>query len=539
MQQVVFDRSVVWKPIAVGLAIVFLYSAVLPKLFRDWWLDENYSHGLLMPFVLAYILWSERASLQQALRDPRPVVGFTVILAAVGLLLFGTLGSELFTQRVSLVVLLAGVTIYFFGFLVLRHVLVPLLLLLLSIPIPQVIFNNIAMPLQSIASRIAGYGLTAFGLDVARKGNVIELIPLGATQVVGLEVVEACSGIRSLMSLVALAVILVYLTRRENLNGNGGFFSFVKDPDFIRGILLVLSAVPIALITNSTRVTLTGIFTYYWNRQGSTGVLHDALGWVTFFSGLVLLVIFSEILRHLFARWNTSDVPGLKELSSRLTGGGVRTLATVVVIVVLVIGGLFINWFAHRAELPPERRPLVEMPRKIGEWWRLYDDDRRFSPETEEILKSSDYIMRNYWTLLGRRANLYVGYYESQRTGSTYHSPQSCLPGGGWQMRDGKRLWFKTDAGRTIQVNRYIVERAGKREVMIYWYQGRGRVDASEYTDKLYKIYDSIFRRRSDGAMVRIMTPIFDGDETGAQADADAFDLAVTVADALPPYVPD
>jgi len=535
MQEVRFDRTVIWKPLAVGLAILFLYSAVLPKLFRDWWSDENYSHGLLIPFVLVYILWSERGRLRQAEREPYPFVGFLVILGSIGLLLFGTLGSELFTQRVSLVTLLAGVTIFFFGFVILRNLLVPLLLLLLSIPIPQVLFNNVAMPLQSIASRIAGYGLTAFGIDVARKGNVIELIPLGATQVVGLEVVEACSGIRSLMSLVALAVILVYLTRGDRKSSNGGLFSFVKDLDFIRGVLLVLFAAPIALITNSVRVMLTGIATYYWNREGTSGVSHDALGWLTFMGGLVLLLLVNEVLRRLFARWDKPKAPGFRELSN-ISTERVRTFLAVSVICLILVGGLFVNWFERRGELPPVRRPLAEMPLKIGEWWKA-GDDRRFAPETEEVLKASDYIMRNYYTLYGRKANLYVGYYDTQRTGSTFHSPQSCLPGSGWQMRDGKRLVLETPGGRTIEVNRYVVERADKREVMIYWYQGRGRVNASEYTDKFYKVYDSMFRRRSDGAMVRVMTPVYDGDEKAA--DEGAIDLAVTVADNLAPYVPE
>jgi exosortase D (VPLPA-CTERM-specific) len=536
MRAITLDRTVVWKPLVVGLALLFLFSAVLPKLLQDWWADENYSHGLLMPFVIGYIIWAEWDRLRRAVTEPFVKSGIVVILLALGLLLVGTLGSELFTQRVALVVMLAGVALYFFGAQVVRILLVPLLLLLLSIPIPQIIFNNIALPLQMLASKIAGYGITAFGIDASRRGNIIELIPLGTNQLIGLEVVEACGGIRSLMTLAALAVMLVYLTADDRRRSDDGFFSFLKNVDFLRGLVLVLSAVPVALFTNATRVTLTGIATYYWGREAAIGAGHDALGWLTFLAGLALLIIENEVLRRLFARiFRTGD--GARDLGSHipftLSTSPTRVLA---IVVVILIGGAFINWFDRRGEVTASRQPLAEMPRKIGEWWKV-GDDTRFSPATEDVLRASDYVMRNYFTVYGRKANLYVGYYESQRTGATYHSPQSCLPGTGWQMTDGKRFTLQTTGGRSLEVNRYIVNRGEHREVMVYWYQGRGRTHASEYTDKIYKVYDSMFMRRSDGAMVRIMTKIYDNNVEAA--DEGALDLASSMADAITPFVPE
>lgn len=530
------SRSDIWKPLAVAISLLFLFSAVLPKLFQDWWADENYSHGLLMPFVVGYIIWAEWDRLKTAEKEPYPTIGLTVSVLSLGLLLAGTLGSELFTQRVALVSMLAGVTLYFLGTRILSILLIPFILLLLSIPIPQIIFNNIALPLQLLASRIAGYGITAFGIDSRRRGNIIELIPLGTDQIVGLEVVEACGGIRSLMTLATLAVLLVYLTA-EDKRENGSFFSFLKNADFLRGIILIFLAVPVALFTNSLRVTVTGVATYYWGREAATGAGHDALGWVTFGLGLVVLIFLNEVLRRFQIRkFPRTGVP-VEPASAQRSIGGTSPAHVLLIVAVILSGGLFINWLDRRGEVQVERVALAEMPRKMGEWW-MVGGDTRFGPATEDVLRATDYIMRNYYTVYGQKANLYVGYYESQRTGATYHSPKNCLPGSGWQMTSGKTLTVHTAAGRPLEVNRYIVQRGDQqREVMLYWYQGRGRSGASEYIDKLYKIYDSMFIRRSDGAMVRIMTKIHDGDEE--RANALAMDFAASIADGLGPFVPE
>src|SRR6185369_9279941 len=209
------NLKTIWKPALIGLVLVFLYANVLAKLGYDWWTDENYSHGLLVPFVIAFILWLEFDELKKEVRSPRFWLGGSTILLALAVLLGGTLGAELFTQRVSLALILGGIVVYFFGTQILKLLVVPFALLLLSIPIPQIIFNKIAFPLQIYASEIAVWGIRLFEIPTVRKGNVFEILPRGATQVIALEVVEACSGIRSLMTLMTLALILAYFTRTK------------------------------------------------------------------------------------------------------------------------------------------------------------------------------------------------------------------------------------------------------------------------------------------------------------------------------------
>jgi len=296
------NLKTIWKPVLIGLVLAFLYAGVLSKLGRDWWTDENYSHGLLVPFVIGFIVWLEFEDFEKTVKTPKFLLGGLVILAALLLLLGGSLGAELFTQRVSLVLMLGGVIIYFFGSKVLRLFVVPFVLLLLSIPIPQIIFNKIAFPLQIYASQIAVWGIRLFEIPTVRKGNVFEILPRGATQIIALEVVEACSGIRSLMTLMTLALILAYFTRTKRAASGGGRFDFLKDSDFWRALALMLSAIPIAVLTNAARVTATGVLTYYYGRQATEGHLHEALGWLVYVAALGLLILLNFGLQTVFRK---------------------------------------------------------------------------------------------------------------------------------------------------------------------------------------------------------------------------------------------
>jgi exosortase len=215
-------RPQLWKPVAVVAAVLFVYATVLVKLGGQWWVDENYSHGLLVPFIIGYILWSERERLARVAKRPLLLLGGAFIVLSVLMLWAGTAGAELFMQRTSLVVMLVGVVLYFWGWHILRLTLVPLLLLALAIPIPTIIFNQIAFPLQLFASRCAVWAMRAFDIPVLRQGNVIELMPLNSLTTKKLEVVEACSGIRSLMTLLTLAVVFAYFTHPRDPDRQGG-----------------------------------------------------------------------------------------------------------------------------------------------------------------------------------------------------------------------------------------------------------------------------------------------------------------------------
>ena len=202
---------------------------------------------------------------------------------------------------------------------------------------------------------------------------------------------------------------------------------------------------------------------------------------------------------------------------------------------VLIFGGVFINWFQQRGEAEAVRKPLAEFSQNLGEWQQK-GNEIRFSEQTESVLRVTDYTMREYTLSNGRLANMYIGYYASQRTGATYHSPQNCLPGAGWIMREPQIIEITTSSGKTFPANRYRIENGIYDEIMIYWYQGRGRAEASEYRDKINMVWDSTFRRRSDGAMIRVMTSVGGNEREATRA---AIDLAQKIAGEISPYVPE
>jgi exosortase len=287
-----------WRAFAIVSAILFTYAAVLVKLSRDWWFDENYSHGLLIPFIIGYILWLQRDKFATEPARPSVLLGGLAVAFALFALWTGVAGAELFTQRMSLVLLIAGTVVYFGGLGFLRLILIPLGLLILAIPIPAIIFNKIAFPLQLFASRCAVWSMSVIGIPVLRQGNVIELKPLNSFDTKKLEVVEACSGIRSLMTLMTLAVVFAYFThpRSNNSNGPKGRFGFLRSYGFWRSSILILSAVPIAILTNASRVSGTGILSHYYGTGVADGFFHTFSGWAIYIVAFLLLFAVGWIL---------------------------------------------------------------------------------------------------------------------------------------------------------------------------------------------------------------------------------------------------
>lgn len=203
---------------------------------------------------------------------------------------------------------------------------------------------------------------------------------------------------------------------------------------------------------------------------------------------------------------------------------------------VLLLAGVFFNFWERAGEAHVNRLPMRDFPKQLGSW-RQVGSDQRFAPEVEGVLRADDYVSRNYARPDGRMVSIYVGYYSTQRSGITYHSPLNCLPGSGWTLYDPARITITpADSSRSFEANRFIIQNGEDREILIYWYQGRGRAVASEYWDKLYTVMDSARRRRSDGAMVRLMTPVATSEASALELTAD---LAKQISTALPAFVPD
>ena len=254
------------------LLIVAVYYQVLGKLLTDWQNQDN-SHGFLVPLFAAFLIWEKRKTLRDTKIAPC-WSGIAVIALGLIILLLGVYGSELFLSRISLIILLAGLVLCFGGHQFLKELRFALLVLLLAIPIPAIVFNQITFPLQILASKLASALLPVFGVPVLREGNVIEL-PL-----MKLEVAEACSGIRSLMSLLTLSVFYGYFMEKSNL----------------RRVLLVLASIPIAIAANAVRILGTGLCVQYWDPDKAMGFFHEFSGWVIFLVSLVCLYTVHRVM---------------------------------------------------------------------------------------------------------------------------------------------------------------------------------------------------------------------------------------------------
>jgi EpsI family protein len=210
------------------------------------------------------------------------------------------------------------------------------------------------------------------------------------------------------------------------------------------------------------------------------------------------------------------------------------SLRFAVLLVLILVAGVLVNAWSYLGEARVERKELKDFPQSIGAWQKT-GNDQILDAETLKVLRASDYLLRDFRLADGRVANLYVGYYASQRTGATYHSPLNCLPGSGWTLSEPGKATIALPDGSSFVANKYVIQNGDYKSMMIYWYQGRGRNVASEYWGKVYTVFDSVRLRRSDGAMVRVTVPI---GASEAAAEQTAVEFASSASNVLPEYVP-
>jgi len=274
------SRAAFWRAGVLAACVLLVYAPVLLHLARQWWDEPDYSHGFLVPIFSAYLLWERRDDLRRI--APRPSwAGMFILCSSLGVLLVGTLGAELFLQRISLLGVIAGLLVWFWGWRMLRGAAFPVALLLLMIPFPGVIYYQIVFPLQILASRLATWILHVLDLfPVLREGNVIVL---PSTR---LEVAEACSGVRSLLSLLTIAVMYACLAEKNNL---------------IRWILCLL-VFPIAVAGNAGRVVFAAIAAELGGASAVEGWSHFLSGLFLFFVSTLLLLLCHALITSLSRR---------------------------------------------------------------------------------------------------------------------------------------------------------------------------------------------------------------------------------------------
>src|SRR5579863_217367 len=255
-----------WQTATLLALVGLLYAPILVRLVGQWWSDPNFSHGFFVPAFAGFVLWQDRSRLA-AIRPAPSTWGLAIILLSLCTLILGVFGAELFLSRVSLLMLATGLVLFFLGWVFLRAVLFPLLFLVLMVPIPAIIFSQITFPLQILASKLSATVLPFCGVPVFREGNVINLPAMP------LEVAQACSGIRSLLSLTTLAIMYGYLMETRVA---------------VR-VTLALASVPIAVTANALRIVGTGLLVQYWDPEKAEGFFHAFSGWLIFVVSLLML----------------------------------------------------------------------------------------------------------------------------------------------------------------------------------------------------------------------------------------------------------
>jgi exosortase len=257
-------------------SFIFLYHGVITALFQDWKADGNYSHGFLIFPIALYFLWERLRQLGLAQKKPSPIGAF-VVLISILILVAGTMGSEMFLTRVSMLGTIAGIVLFLYGWRHLKILKFPILFLLLMIPIPAIIFNHIAFPLQLLASRFGEIVLSTVGIPVLREGNIIQIANTS------LEVVEACSGVRSLISLLTLGIL----------------YGYFMDPRISVRVIMAFATAPIAILANGMRVAITGIAANYYGPAVTQGFLHTFSGWVIFLMAFLMLFVLQRLIKLL------------------------------------------------------------------------------------------------------------------------------------------------------------------------------------------------------------------------------------------------
>lgn len=510
-----------WGVAAAGLAgFFFAFGDGLANVVSQW-SQEEYSHGYIIPAISLLIIWQKREELA-ALGQNGSWAGLGIIGIGLLLRILGDLGSLYVVIHAGIFVAFIGLVVSAVGWRGLRILWVPLAYLLFMFPVPDFFYNSLSLELQLISSSLGVWIIRLLGISVFLDGNIIDM---GNYK---LQVVEACSGLRYLFPLMSFGFIGAY---------------FIRGPVWLK-VVIFLSTIPLTILMNSVRIAITGILVEEYGVAWAEGFLHYFEGWIIFMACVVFLFLEAWLLSRLLRprrpikqliQFDLFD--NLLPNSSQGPVSRPSAAVTVAMIFLLVTGLLANDALANRHERIPQRVDFATFPLEFGKWF----GERTFLEKAVvEQLNVDDFIVANYRRFQDlQQVNLYIAYYNSQRAGSSAHSPSSCLPGGGWVVDDFRTIrpgepWLP----RGFKANRAIISKGGSRQLVYYWFRQRGRFIASNYAVKWYLFVDSIGRGRTDGALVRLMT-VIDPDEDISAADHRLLDFLKGMESIIPPYIPD
>jgi exosortase D (VPLPA-CTERM-specific) len=477
------------------LGFAYVYAKSFGQLLHYWDRPE-YGHGYIIPFVALLLAWHD-------LTDQRPQPGSNwrgtpLLLIGIGFLIIGLLSTFNAVAIYGLIIALVGLSYCFVGSAATRVLRPAFIYLLFAVPLPDFLYVNLSARMQLISSTLGVGMLEGLGIPVFQDGNIIDLGGLK------LQVAEACSGLRYLFPLASFGFLAAYLLRDA----------------FWKRAVVFLSTVPITIILNSARIAVIGVTADRWGPAMAEGFIHSFEGWTTFLVCTLVLLAEIAVLRLIGRGPSSFRFDYLAPASGPLLAARPQmrkpAWAAFGLLVVFSLATAF-DVLSLRIQAPPSRLDLAStIPLQIDAW-----RGRRQPLEADVIsaLGLTDYFLADY---IGDATvppvNLYVGYWADQSVGSAAHSPANCIPGGGWLIVDKGEITVPeiTMNGQPLKANRLLIRRDNMQQLVYYWFNQRGRNLTTEWSVKWYLLHDQVVTGRSDGFLVRLVTPLVPGAEQEA-----------------------
>ena len=522
------STSLTVNPIGLGWFLLLVVAAVpvfwigLVSLGNAW-ITPEYSHGPLIPLISLYLFLRElrHAPAYDPAAPVNRIPGIIVLALGFALAIFGNLIRIPDVVTYALIIWVGGVVLTVMGWDRGRMHQLPVLHLIFMLPLPQFVFWQMTIFLQLVSSNIGVWFIELMGIPVFLEGNVIDL------GVYKLQVAEACSGLRYLFPILSFSYLFGILYRGP----------------FWHKAVLFLMAAPLTVLMNSFRIGMIGVLVNSYGIGQAEGFLHFFEGWVIFGACIGILFLTAIALQRLtpnpmpLADTIDLDFSGFGAQFRRFTGIAASRGLIAGALLSLVVGTAFV--------LTPERPPQVVprdsftgFPRDMGSWTGIMQS---LEPDVEKVLGASDYINATYMAA-GEKGyvNFFSAWYAKQTEGSGIHSPEVCLPVGGWEVfsLEPATVTIPDTVYGSFEVNRAVIQKGLSKQLVYYWFEQRGKRMTNDYAAKVSVVWDSLTMGRSDGALVRFVTAIEEG-ETEAEAEARMQRLMAEVLARLPRYIPE
>ena len=485
------------------------------------WLTPEYSHGPLIPLISLYLFLRERKTTQPCNAPKKTGPGIALLVFALILGILGNLVAIPDIVAYALILWTGGVMLTCMGWEAGKQHWKPVLHLIFMLPLPQFLYWQLTIQLQLISSELGVWFIRLADVPVFLEGNIIDL------GVYKLQVAEACSGLRYLFPILSFSYLMAILYR---------------GPYWHKALLFIL-AVPLTVFMNSVRIGIIGILVNSYGIGQAEGFLHFFEGWVIFGACIALLFVTALGLQKLTR--NPKPLRDVIDLDTDGLGGQAAQVLTLApsraMMTGLALSTLITAAYVLTPTPPrvlPERDVFALFPRQVGDWQAHIIP---LDAEIETVLGASDYINATFQSADSpAQITFFAAWYASQTDGAGIHSPEVCLPVGGWEIfaLDAYAVSMPTTIYGDFEVNRAVIQKGLSKQLVYYWFDQRGRRMTNDFAAKATVVYDSLTRGRTDGAMVRFTTPIGDReDEAAADARLQAF-MAEALVD-LPAFIPE